>query len=386
MNKHDQDFLKQQNRLTVFQIIKKEQPVSRASIAKRTGMSATTISRIISEFIEERLVQETEEQTSTGRGRKSTLVRLRDHAILSIGVELDQSQVLVGIVDVLGHIVCRCCFSRTTEDDADATMTSISVHINELIEQHGIDRTRIVGIGVGLPGIIDIDSGTVQFSVQLGWKNVNLTTRLEELTGFKTVVDNELKLKALAEQRNGSAYGSERTVLLGFGNGVGSALILQGEIYRGATNSAGEIGHTTMDPDGMICDCGKAGCLQTYITIPSLLAEASKAHPVRNIEELFKARAEGKRWACYLIDRALAYMAITINNVATTYNPDSIILSGEFLDKFPEVYEEIIDLCYTRYIWEPIRDSFTIVTSELHEDGVLIGSGLAAQDRFFILH
>ena len=100
------------------------------------------------------------------------------------------------------------------------------------------------------------------------------------------------------------------------------------------TNSAGEIGHTTVDPEGMMCDCGKAGCLQTYINIPSLLSEASKIKPVRTIEELFAERRAGTRWATYLIDRALAYMAITINNVVSMYNPDSVILSGEILDKF----------------------------------------------------
>ncbi|MBW7457444.1 ROK family protein, partial [Paenibacillus sepulcri] len=198
-------------------------------------------------------------------------------------------------------------------------------------------------------------------------------------------VDNELKVKALAEHLKGAAIGSRRTALLGFGNGVGSALILEGEIYRGETNSAGEIGHTTIDPSGMMCECGKAGCLQTYINISSLLSEANKIRPIATIEELFAARQAGEGWAKYLIERALQYIAITVNNVVCMYNPDSVILSGELVDKFPAIYEEVEELCTKEIVWEPLRGSFRIFRSELNERGVMIGSGLLSQMRFFKL-
>lgn len=386
MKKHDQDFMKRQNRWNVFQIIKNEQPISRAVIAKQTGMSPTTISRIVAEFTEEGFVIETEEQSSGGRGRKSTLIRLRDTAVLSVGIELDRYQVAVAIVDIWGSVLCSSKFPRPLQESAEDTVQRIAREIEELNNEFNIDVKRIVGMGVGLPGIIDVETGMVKFSVQLGWKNVSLSELLKKATGLATAIDNELKVKALAEHLKSSAAGSSRTVLLGFGNGVGSALILEGEIYRGVTNSAGEIGHTTVDPQGMICDCGKAGCLQTYINIPSLLSEANKIKPVHSIEELFEERRQGTRWACYLIDRALAYMAITINNVVSMYNPDTVILSGELLDKAPGVHEEVIALCQTHYIWEQLRNSFEIRRSELHEQGVLIGSGLVAQDRFFQLN
>jgi len=385
MKKHDQDFMKRQNRLTVFQIIKNEQPISRAAIAKQTGMSPTTVSRIVAELTDEGYVHETEEQASAGRGRKSSLIRLLDTAVISIGVELDRDRANIGFIDVQGNVLCSESFSRPPNEEASTTVARIGSTIEDLIATGGIDRKRIVGIGVGLPGIIEVQEGIVKFSVQLGWKNIRLADLLQDVTGFQAVVDNELKVKALAEQLKGSAYGSNRTVLLGFGNGVGSALILEGEIYRGVTNSAGEIGHTTVDPEGMMCDCGKAGCLQTYINIPSLLSEASKIKPVRTIEELFAERRAGTHWACYLIDRSLAYMAITVNNVVSMYNPDSVILSGEILDKFPEVHEEIVKLC-SRYVWEPLQGSFSIVRSKLHEEGVMIGSGMVAQDRYFQLN
>ncbi|MEK3737310.1 ROK family transcriptional regulator [Paenibacillus odorifer] len=384
MKKHDQDFMKRQNRLTVFEIIKNQQPISRASIAKQTGMSPTTVSRIVGELTEEGYLLDSE-QVSSGLGRKSTLIGMIDTSVLSVGVELDRSLMSIGIVDLQGQLICSSQFPRTPDESPDRTLERIKDAIDQLFQQHVIDRTRIVGIGVGLPGIVNNEEGIVVFSVQLGWKNVPLAKRLKELTGFEIAVDNELKVRALAEHLKGAAVGSRRTALLGFGQGVGSAMILEGEIYRGVMNSAGEIGHTTVDPNGMMCECGKAGCLQTYINISSLLSEANRIRPIRTIEELFAAKHAGEQWAIHLIDRALMYMAITINNVVCMYNPDSVILSGELVDKFPDIYEEVEQLYLSRFTWEPLRGSFTIHRSLLNEKGVIIGSGLLSQNRFFAL-
>lgn len=384
MKKHDQDFMKRQNRLTVFEIIKNQRPISRASIAKQTGMSATTVSRIVGELTEQGYILETE-QVSAGLGRKSTLLDMVDGSVLSIGVELDRHQMHIGIVDLQGNVLGGEIHDLYPEEGPIRKIERVGVKIGELLEKHAIERNRIVGIGVGLPGIVDIEKGIVVFSVQLGWKNVALAEQLKELTGIETAIDNELKVRALSEHVKGAAIGSARTALVGFGNGVGSALIIEGEIYRGDMNGAGEIGHTTVDPNGVLCECGKAGCLQTYINISSLLLEANKIRPVHSIEELFEARNAGERWAAHLIERALMYMAITVNNIVCMYNPDSVILSGELVNKFPEICEDVKALCSTRLVWEPLRESFRFLRSELNEQGVVSGSGLLAQTRFFTL-
>ncbi|WP_270169990.1 ROK family transcriptional regulator [Paenibacillus sp. SYP-B4298] len=384
MKKHDQDFMKRQNKRTVFEIIKRQHPISRTAIAQQTGMSPTTVSRIVGELTEQGYLQASD-QVSAGLGRKSTLLGIVDSSVLSVGIELDRTVVSIGIVDLQGKLVCSRKYPRIPDEAAETTMQFIQGALSELIGQENIDRERITGMGVGLPGIVDNEQGIVIFSVQLAWKQVRLAERLRELTGLEVAVDNELKVRALAEHRHGAAVGATRTALLGFGHGVGSAVILGGEIYRGAGNSAGEIGHTTVDPSGMMCECGKAGCLQTYISINSLLLEASRIRPSSSIEELFAARDAGENWAVHLINRALMYMAITVNNVVCMYNPDSVILSGELVEKFPFIYDEIEQHYLSRYVWEPLGGSFTFHRSLLNEGGVMIGSGLLAQDRYFTL-
>lgn len=384
VKKHDQDFMKKQNKLTVFEMIKQRHPISRTTIAQQTGMSPTTVSRIVGELSDQGYLQ-VSDQVSAGLGRKSTLLGIADNSVLSVGVELDRTVMNVGIVNLQSKLVSSRRYSRKPDEPVETTLLRIRDAINELMDQENVDRTRIVGVGVGLPGIVNNDEGIVVFSVQLAWKNVQLAERLKQLTGFEIAVDNELKVKALAEHVEGAAVGANRIALLGFGQGVGSAIILNGEIYRGAGNSAGEIGHTTVDPNGMMCECGKAGCLQTYINISSLLMEGSRIRPIESIEELFAAREAGEYWAVHLINRALMYMAITVNNVVCMYNPDSVILSGELVEKFPTVYDEIEKLYLSRYVWEPLGKSFSFHRSAMNEGGVMIGSGLLAQNLFFTL-
>lgn len=381
MQKHDQDFIKRKNRTTVFEIIKNNSPLSRAEIARLTGMSPTTVSRIVSELYHLDYMHEIEQET-TSVGRKAVLLQVNPKSVLSIGVEIDKTSIRIGVIDLDGSVTGSRTLERQANEASEATLEHIASGINGLIDEEGLDRRRIVGIGVGLPGIIDYASGTAVLSAQLGWKQTDIAGMLKELTGLKVAVDNELKVKSLAEHMYGSAKGSSRSVLIGFGSGVGSSLIIDGEIYRGESNSAGEIGHTVVDPNGILCECGKVGCLQTYIAEASLIEQSQKIKPIASLGELFQARRDGEFWASSILDRAMTFVAVTISNIACMYNPDTVILTGKLVERFPEVREFIAEKCMQQFVWEPLRGTFQIVYSAFENDGVVIGSGLLAQSRF----
>jgi len=381
MQKHDQDYIKRKNRATVFEMIKNNSPVSRAEIARLTGMSPTTVSRIVSELFHLDFMHEIEQETSSV-GRKAVLLQVNPRSVLSVGVEIDKTMIRIGVIDLDGRVIASRTVERQKNEAAEATLGNIASGINELIAAEGLDRRRIVGIGVGLPGIIDHASGTAVLSAQLGWKQTDIAGILKKLTGLEVAVDNELKVKSLAEHLYGAAKGSSRSVLIGFGSGVGSSLIIDGEIYRGESNSAGEIGHTIVDPGGILCECGKVGCLQTYIAEASLIEQSNKIKPIANLDELFEARRAGEFWAASIVDRAMTFIAVTISNIACMYNPDTVILTGKLVEKFAEVREFIADKCMDQFVWEPLRGTFEIVYSEFENDGIVIGSGLLAQSRF----
>ena len=382
MQKHDQDYIRRKNKKIVFQIIRSKSPISRADIARTTKMSPTTISRIVQELIDQGFIKEMELQSMSTPGRRAILLELDQTSVLTVGIELDKSSFKIGIVDFEGRIIHIRNVKREAGISPDESMVQISQELQTIIEQEKIDSNKIIGIGIGIPGLVNLENGEVILSAQLGWNDIDVVAKMKVLTGFEVAIDNELKVKALAEYSYGGVKGTTRTAIIGFGSGVGSALVIDGKIYRGDTNSAGEIGHTIVDPNGVQCECGKVGCLQTYIAENSLIIEANKVTPISSLDELFEKHQEGQLWASTIIDRAIAYIGITIANVISVYNPGTVVVSGNLVEKYAEIRSTIEQNELQKYVWKPLQNSYRLVVSSLGSNGVVIGASLLAQNEF----
>lgn len=383
MEKQDQILMKKQNKNLVLEIIKQQSPISRMEIAKVTGMSPTTITRIVNELYMQGFVRETELVTS-GVGRRATLLDVCPDVLYTIGVELDKSIIKIGIVNYIGEIVAWQNVSREPSEKYEETLEKVTLHTKELISLYHIPTEKIIGVAVGLPGLIDYQNGIVNVSDQLKWKNVSLAADLRKLIGFEVMIDNELKMKIVAENFTGRAKDSQNAVLVGIGSGIGSAIILNGQIYRGESNNAGEIGHTVLDPTGNVCSCGKIGCLATYISEGAIVSDARKVKDITSIANVFESHRKGESWALNIMDRTSTYIALAISNILCLYNPEVIILSGNTIQNFPEIKEAIERKCEL-YIWEPIKDKVKIVYSELSDRGVVLGAAIQAQQMLLDL-
>ncbi|NGP45127.1 ROK family transcriptional regulator [Bacillaceae bacterium SIJ1] len=376
----NQDFLKRENQSLVLEMILNHGPISRAEISKRTRMSPTSASRIVATLLEEDLIREIN-ILSEGIGRKATHFVPNEHSVLSIGVELNQNDLRIGFMNFVGKLIVleHLKFAST---DPHEIVGFITQRIQALIQKENINADKIVGVCVGLPGLVQHETGEVKISAQFSWKQVPLKKMLEEQLGFSVSVDNEMKLLALAEYNIDPQPEQETTIaMIGFGSGVGSALISNGQIYRGEGNFSGEIGHTIVDPFGIYCPCGNFGCLQTYIAEKFLLQEASKTVPIHTMEELYANYQLGEKWAVKILDKAIIYAAITINNVVCMYNPDTVVLTGTLIDKYPKIKEQIIQKCKDQ-IWAPVTESFRIRTTKTGVHGVVIGAAMGIQHDF----
>lgn len=372
-SKKDQDYIKRENQKIIVDVIKNNRPISRADIAKITDMSATTVGRIVSELIDCGFVKETS-LTSSGVGRKAILLDIDVNTIINVGVNLTKYFYEIGIVDFDGKIIeYKRINLDTSKYQPDTVIEMISMSINKEIEQSSIEQINIKGICIGVPGMVDFNKGKVILSAQLGWQNIDVAYKVTKLTNINTIIDNSLKLKALAETIYGTAKSSGKIAVISIGDGVGSALIIDGELYRGSNNSAGEVGHTTVEPYGMLCECGKRGCLQTYIAKGALLKEANKFKNISNVNEIVKAFEARETWAINILEMAATYIGITINNIICMYNPDTVILSGELIEEQPKIIE-IIESKLTFSIWEPFKDTFNIEYSKLRNEGIIIGA------------
>ncbi|KZE46293.1 ROK family transcriptional regulator [Brevibacillus parabrevis] len=379
--KQDQDVIKQHNKLMILDIIKKQRPISRAEITKITRMSATSIGRFVSELCEEGVVRETE-LTSSGVGRKAIMLDIEPGAIYTIGVDIEKKRISFGMMDFSEAIIAHHRVEhKALEGTPEETAALICQEIRGMIEKQGVLAEKVIGVGIGVPGVINYEQGVVELSSTLGWKDVAFAGLIEKELGIKTVIDNDLKVKILAEYLYGSAKGSNKTALIGIGTGIGSSLIINGEVFRGGSNSAGELGHTTLDPNGNLCECGKRGCLQTYIDENALILEARRVKEVADVREVFVAARDGERWAKEIVSRTALYIAITINNIVCMYNPDTVILSGDLVENYREIVE-LVEEHSDQVIWAPFRGKFRVIPSELRGTAIVMGAGALAMQHF----
>lgn len=378
MEKHDQLLMKRQNKNLVLDILKTKSPISRIDIAKMTGMSPTSITRIVTELQLQGYLRETE-AVASGVGRKATLLEVRGDVLYTVGIEIDKSLLKVGIVNYIGEMISLHKSKRYESESYMETLHQIDAVIRKIMDENEIPANKIIGLAVGLPGYIDYKNGIVKVSDQLKWKDASLAEDLQKLTTFNVIVDNELKMKIVAENFTGKAKNSQNSILIGIGSGIGSSIMLNGDIYRGETNNAGEIGHTVIDPTGNVCNCGKIGCLATYISEGAILADSRKVKDISSIEDVFQSYRDREPWALNIMDRASTYIALAISNLLCLYNPEVIILSGNTIEKLPEMKQAIEQKCEL-YIWEPLKQSVRIVYSELSENGVVLGAAIQAQN------
>ena len=375
----DQNFLKKKNQSLVLDMILEQGPISRAEIAKQASMSPTSASRIVASLEKKNLIQEVGIQDTT-IGRKATYFIPNKDSIISVGVQIDREQIRIGFMDFIGAFIALESYDYSALNPEEV-VRFIGEKVEEIKKDKQIVSSKIVGICVGLPGLIENKIRVVKFSAQFNWSGVLLGQLLEEEIGIGVIIDNDLNLKAFGEYTLNPEIEDEDMTMIGFGSGVGSALISKGKIFRGQANFSGEIGHTVVDPFGLYCPCGNSGCIQTYIAEQFLLEEASKAKPINSIEELLDESKKGEKWAINIIDKAVTYAAITINNVICIYNPDIVVLTGSLIENHPEIKKRVLEKC-KHQIWSPAMNTFTLQASKIGENGVVIGAALKVRRNF----
>jgi len=380
--KHDQEMMRKVNKGNILNLIREKKPVSRSELARITGMSPTSVGRIVTELIGLGLIKETELAFSRGVGKKALLLDTEPNSVYVACAQIDEDVSRVGIVDFDGTIIREStCICDAHNMSWDEFTDKVCDEIEKVIAEADFDKSRIIGLGIGVPGLVDTAHGIVLSSPQLRWENIQLAKHVESRLGYKTTIDNVIKAKALAENTYGSDRDAKRVVFVHFGTGVGSALITDNRIYRGVTNSAGEIGHTTINPNGRLCDCGRRGCLQTYITERALLQEARTIRNISGIDEIFEAASKGEGWAVSILDNLHTYISIAICNIICMYNPNIVIIGGKMVKKPPEI-ESIIKEKVDRQIWAQFQGSYEIKCSSLGEHAGLLGMAVLLVNKY----
>lgn len=321
------------NNSRVLQVIQARAPISRAEIAKIAALPPPTVTSIVNDFLQAGLVRETDivrspDGAAAAVGRRPILLTLNDDAAFAIGVKLRQGGFTLTLTNLGGTSVYRSeepLVDRTPE----SVFASIGRAADEAFRRTGIARSALLGLGIGLPGLIDHVHGVCRYSPLLGWTQVDVRSSLERRLRVPVYVDNDVNMLTAAE----IAYGAGREVgdflTVTIGEGIGLGIVVRGEIVRGAFGGAGEFGHIKTGSE-LRCECGAVGCLEAVASDLGIAAQASVALDRQvGIEEALLLARSGDRSIAGILERAGTALGLSIGNLLNLFNPHLVIVTGE---------------------------------------------------------
>ena len=293
------------NRAVILDAIRRQDGISRVELAEQTGLTSQTVSNIVRKLLDDGLVTEIGRAPSRG-GKPRTALRVRPEAYYSIGVHLDPDVTVTVLVDLAGQILARRRRPSPGSGDPARLVRVVARGVDALIESAGIDRARLLGLGVAVPGPIDVSLGMVVEPPNLAnWHQVALRDAFAAAVGLPVVVDNDATAAAIGERWAGGAERAGSFLFVYLGAGVGGGIVEADQVLRGDTGNAGEFGHIIVEPDGLPCRCGSAGCLEAYCSPAALLNDLVLRHGRRSAQRLgLSLRTDRVRADCARLCRA----------------------------------------------------------------------------------
>jgi len=326
----NQHVVKKGNKSIVLQFIKKNTPISRASIAKETGLNKSTVSSLVSELMEEELIFESGPGESSG-GRRPVMLLFNEVAGYSIGIDLGVNYMLGLLTDLNGNIIeeTKIRFEDLTYPEIEQRLFDMIDHLNKSTPPC---RYGVIGIGIGVPGAVNMD-GVVLHAPNLGWENIDLKQVVQDNFNIPVIIENEANAGAYGEKKFGAGKEFDHLVYISAGVGIGVGLILNGVLYPGNNGFAGEMGHMTIEVNGPKCRCGNQGCWELYASEKALLKKAHKLSPEiidPNDIQLDKliTLAQTNKQVADLFDEIGVNLALGINNIVNTFNPRQVIIGN----------------------------------------------------------
>jgi predicted NBD/HSP70 family sugar kinase len=328
--------LREANRSRVIDALRHEGSASRTDLVRITGLSRTTITTLVGDLQERGLVVEQEEDAverpeRPGRGRPPVLLRLAPSAGAALGLDFGHRHVRVAVADLSSTVLAERRIDVDVDAAAATALDAAAELVTEVLRDTGVERSQVVGAGMGLPGPIDRRTGTVGSSVILpGWAGLRAAEELSRRIDFHVEVDNDANLGALAEFSLGAGRGLEDVVYVKVSSGIGAGLVLGGRLHHGATGIAGEIGHVQVRSDGAVCRCGNRGCLETVASGPALLNVLRAAHgPELTLAGMLDLAAAGDLGTQRVINDAGRAIGHALGDLCNSLNPSMIVVGGD---------------------------------------------------------
>lgn len=314
------------NRGIILNLIRRKQPISRADLARVSGLQRSTVSLIVEQLIREKWVINGP-VGRVPRGRRPTFLRLNDRRAI-VAVDLRPNYTTMAVADVNGHFVSQ--EATATPGDASATAAKLAQFIRRQTDAH--PEMMLEGIGISVPGRFDSRARRVVFAPNLKWSTFDLARAVEHATGMRVELENEASACLLAEAWFGSAEKVRDLIVVSVSEGIGTGIFANGVLVKGLNGMAGEFGHVQLDPEGPECGCGRRGCWEVLGSERAALRYYSESSGPSGLEfkDLLMLAEGGDPLASKALDRMARAIGRGIRMLATGLAPEEVVVVGEF--------------------------------------------------------
>lgn len=373
-----QTSLREANRANLLECIHRFGAMTQVELAESCGLSTATVSTLVHQLVDEGRL----DTCSTVRnGRRATLVALARRQGLGIGLSISRRELQAAVLDYSKTVIAEHRLPLPLNHKADTTMERAMVLINETLRNVGADTDEVVGIGVALAAPVDSRTHAIAVpGVLAGWEGLDLATPLAEAFRVPVEIDNDANAAALGEARMGAVVGTSNFVYVHTSDGVGAGVMLNGELWRGITGLAGEIGHVQVDPLGSICACGNRGCLNTVVDEQRLVSLLSVTHGDMTMDDLVR-EASGGDPGCR---RVVADAAVRIGNVAAglciAVDPEVVVVGGKLADTGP-LFLDPFGESLQRLLFPSALTPIRVIPATHPRNGAALGAALMAIER-----
>lgn len=372
------DTPRQVNRRILLNLVRERQPISRADLARAMGVARGTMTALVNELLEAGLVREGE-TASVRRGRKPTLLHIRSHDQFVLGADVHRGSTFLLLSDLAGRELIREQFP--TPSDSRAFVDALVPRVHRIADAHR-SRGTFHGMGVVVPGVVDSPTGRILNAPTLGWRDLDLISRLQTTLDFPVHIERDAVACALARIWLGGSGGStpDTFVYLAVSEGLGTGLVVNGQVVRGRHSAAGEFGHVALTRNGPRCSCGSRGCWEAYASDGAIVERyrsvgtgGGDGQGELTVREITRRAARGEERAKKTLLTTARYLAQGIATVVNALDPGEVVVGGEVAHAW-DLIEPVIRREVEARALTPAVGATTLVPEAAHGEQRLLGA------------
>jgi predicted NBD/HSP70 family sugar kinase len=389
---HTNRDIRQANRLRIVRQLLLGKTSTRQELSQLTGLSTATVASLVASMLKEGLLVETGFEPPQ-LGRPTAVLRLNASAGVCAGVEMVETYIRFVLYDLgLDQLAKHQVELPTTKKEPLEIVQVIVSGLDTMLAQAGMPPEKVVGVGISIAGPFEHSSGVTIFDPTWRWVDVPLQSMLEQELSFPLYLDNPLKFNAITEARFGSGRDIQTLIAVVLGSGVGAGLVINGQLFHGSSNTAGEWGHSVVVAGGRTCRCGNRGCVEAYAGAPGILETLAEIDPhssllfpddhERSIAAIAAAAGQGDPIAMFVVQQTAVYLSAGLSSLVNVLNPERVILGSWVAAALgPVMLPTLIKLVEQQSLARPFK-AVQFVLSDMPSDTVTLGAATLVLEKF----